>query len=185
MADQFDVDDDTEEPETEQPQTADSPLQSPHGTQFEQEHLQTHQKLIGWIDKPNIAVDLGDELLGEIGQAVLREYDIDDNSRSDWKEKSKKAMDLAMQVAETKNYPWPKASAVIYPLMTNAAIQFAARAYPAIVSGKEVVKGVVVGPDDGVPIIDPRTQQPVPNPQTGGPAWVEPPGAKLIRAGKI
>lgn len=162
---------------------SDTQLQSPPGTQFEDEHLKTHQLLMKWEKSVNIAKDLDDDVLGQIAQRVLREYELDVNSRNDWMEKSKKAMDLAMQVAEAKTYPWPKASNIIYPLMTNAAIQFAARAYPAIVSGKEVVRGCVVGSDDGVPLIGP--QGPIMNPQTGQPAWQVPPGAKRIRAQAI
>jgi chaperonin GroES len=58
-------------------------------------------------------------------------------------------MDLAMQVAQEKSWPWPKAANVKYPLITTAAIQFSARAYPAIVRGADVVKGQVIGPDEG------------------------------------
>jgi chaperonin GroES len=58
---------------------------------------------------------------------------------------------MAMQVREVKNFPWPKASNVKFPLLTVAAIQFQARAYPAIVDGSNLVKGRVLGPDpDGM-----------------------------------
>lgn len=145
-----------------------------------------HEKLFRWIASANICDELDDDILGQMGQRVSREYEIDNNSRSDWMAKSKKAMDLAMQVAETKQYPWPRASNVIYPLMTTAAIQFAARAYPAIIQNRNVVKGVVVGMDDGVPAINPQTgQPPLVNPQTGQPMWIVAPGAKRDRAGKI
>lgn len=139
-----------------------------------------------WIDAVNIADDLDETLLSAIGQRVVREYMIDVNSRADWVTKSTEAMKLAMQVAEQKTYPWPKASNVIYPLMTVAAIQFAARAYPAIVSGRNVVKGVVIGNDQGVPAVDPNTgQPPLIDPQTSQPMWIVEPGSKRLLAGKI
>jgi chaperonin GroES len=112
------------------------------------------ERLHRWANSNNIALEADgpdDNELIKIGALVCREYDIDENSRSEWLDKSEEAMKLAMQQAEPKSYPWPKASAVIFPLMTTAAIQFAARAYPAIIAGKEVVKGVVIGSDDGVP----------------------------------
>lgn len=172
---------DNAQPESEQP-PADDLSQAPDESGMPAHH----KKLIGWVDAINIADDLDDEKLNEIGQKVKREYDIDEMTRLDWVEKSKKAMDLAMQVSEVKNYPWPRASSVIYPLMTVAAIQFAARAYPAIVSGRNIVKGVVVGPDDGVPAVDPTTGGPMQNPQQPGQvAWLEEPGAKKMRAAKI
>lgn len=145
-----------------------------------------HKQLLAWIESDNIAEELEDDVLGEIGQKVVREHQIDVDSRSEWLERSKKAMDLAMQVAETKQYPWPKASNVIYPLMTVAAVQFAARAYPSIVSGRNVVKGVVIGSDAGVPAVDPNTgQPPLIDPQTNQPMWVVKPGEKRILSSKI
>jgi chaperonin GroES len=46
-----------------------------------------------------------------------------------------------------EEHPWPKASNVKFPLLTVAAVQFQARAYPAIVDGSNLVKGRVLGPD--------------------------------------
>jgi len=136
-----------------------------------------HQKLMDWMDSPNIATDMGDSELTALGLKVKDEYEIDRNTRSDWVEKSRKAMDMAMQVAEVKQYPWPKASNVIYPLLTTAATQFAARAYPSIINGKEVVRGVVIGDDSGQYKVDPK------NPQNK--QMLVPPGAKQALAFKI
>ena len=146
-----------------------------------------HQKLMGWIKAVNIADELDAELLSKIGERVYREYEIDVNSRSDWKEKTEKAMDMAMQIAKEKQFPWPKASNVIYPLMTTASIQFAARAYPAIVANRSVVKGVVIGNDDGEPQMGPNGQ-PVTMPDAQGQpviVWKRPPGSKQIIADNI
>lgn len=147
---------------------ADSRLQGPDPADVE--------RLKRWAASSNIVMlgrengdgepEISDEELDKLGMAVVRECTIDKNSRSEWEEKTREAMKLAMQVAETKQYPWPKASNVLYPLLTTAAVQFNARAYPAIVMGKEVVKGVVVGPDDGVPMAPPQ-QATQPQPQAG------------------
>lgn len=150
--------------------------------------IKHHQRLLNWIKSTNIAEDLPDETLIAIGTRAVREYKIDDTSRADWKEKTERAMDLAMQVAKEKSFPWPKASNVIYPLMTTASIQFAARAYPAIVTGRSVVKGVVIGDDNGEPEIDPQTGQPAMQPGPNGqpaPVWKSPPGIKQQRADGI
>ena len=125
---------------------------------------------------------------------MVDEYEIDKASRSEWEERHGKAMDLAMQVAGVKNHPWPKASNVKYPLLTTAAIQFAARAYPAIIQGTDVVKGKVVGADDGIPATDPQTGEPVmqegqpgEDGQPGEPqqVWEVEPGAKREKAERI
>ena len=96
---------------------------------------------------PNIAEMLEPEDLDRIGQRVIREYDIDKTSRADWEEMNANGMDLAKQILKVKNTPWPNASSVKYPLITTAAIQFAARAYPEIVQGSEIVKCRVLGKD--------------------------------------
>lgn len=50
---------------------------------------------------------------------------------------------------EKKSYPWPNSANIKYPLLTTAAMQFAARAYPALVPGPNLVAGLVVGKDEG------------------------------------
>lgn len=163
-------------------------------TQAQQPDAEQIQKLLGWIKSTNIAPDLDDATLHEMGDRVKREFEIDDNSRSDWKTKTEEAMDLAMQVAKEKQFPWPKAANVIYPLVTTASTQFAARAYPAIINGRSIVKGVVIGDDKGTPAIDPQTGQPViqpgpVNPETGQqtpvPVWQVAPGEKRTKADQI
>jgi len=146
-----------------------------------------HQRLIENIDHPNIAEELSDEELGPIGQKVSREFELDLGSRSTWETQARAAMDLAMQVNGKRQGPWPGSSDIIYPLMTTAAVQFAARAYPAIVQGRNVVKGVVVGDDQGQPMMQmgPQGPQPVMDPRTQQPAWIVAPGAKKERATRI
>lgn len=111
-----------------------------------------------WIGAKNIADDLDDEVRQRIAAQAKREYEMDDLSRGEWKTAYKSWLDFAMQVSEPKNYPWTNASNVIYPLITTAALQFNARAYPAIVMGRNVVKGSVIGDDRGVAEVGPDGQ---------------------------
>lgn len=106
--------------------------------------------LIANANEINLVHAVKPEALAKIGPKVVEEYKIDKESRvtAGWDEKHTAALKQAMQVKEAKNYPWPKASNVKYPLTTVAAIQFAARAYPAIVDGAAVVKGKVLGKPD-------------------------------------
>jgi len=148
------------------------------------------EKLMGLMRAVNIAEELEKDDLSKIGRRVVDEYKIDKQSRTEWEELNAKAMDLAMQVVEPKMSPWPGASNIKFPLLTEAAIQFAARAYPAIVQGKDVVKGKVIGADDGQPVIG-QDGQPVmvsdPNDPEGQPQpqWQVEPGAKRKRANRI
>ena len=125
--------------------------------------------------------------LKKIGYDVERKYQIDKRSRSEWEKSSNKAMDVALQVREIKNYPFEGAANIKYPLVTVAALQFGARAYPAIVDGNRVVKGQVMGRDDGVPEIGPDGQ-PVMVPGPDGqpqPQWKTPPGFKRAKADRV
>jgi chaperonin GroES len=98
-------------------------------------------------DMPNAAEILEDGELGNIGSQVTREYNIDKSSRDDWEKRARRAMDLARQKKDQKSWPWDGASNVKFPMLTTAALQFAARAYPAICDGPMIVKTQVLGDD--------------------------------------
>lgn len=138
----------------------------------------TLSKLLKYETSINIAEMLEDEQLEKIGSDVEREYKIDKKSRSDWEESAERAMDIALQVRKPKNYPFENAANIKYPLVTVAALQFGARAYPAIIDGNRVVKAQVLGRDDGIPA-DQQPQQGMPGqgmPQGMGPEQGMPPG---------
>ena len=144
------------------------------------------QHLVDQIDEINLAEDYPPDVLDKLGQLVLFEYNIDDTSRSDWKEKAEKAMKFTLQESEEKQYPWQHASNVIYPLITQAAIQFNARTYPAIIQNRNVVKGIVWGTDKGTPAtVDGKADgKPKLHPD-GSPVWLSAPGDKRKRADRI
>ena len=106
------------------------------------------EKLVANIQSINIAEDLDDSILDAISEQCYEDFGNDVESRSDWEENVEEWIKLANQVVEKKNYPWPNASNVKYPLVTVAAMQFAARAYPALVPASgNVVNCKVVGFD--------------------------------------
>jgi len=97
----------------------------------------------------NVAETLSKEKLIEIGKNCLEGFELDLKSRSDWEMCLQEWLDLANQTRENKTYPWPNASNVKYPLLSTAAMQFAARAYPSLVpSNGKIVKAIVIGKDD-------------------------------------
>lgn len=99
------------------------------------------------LETDNIAELLHDDDLRDIGLSVVDGYTQDENSRKEWRKMAQEAMDIAMQVAQEKTFPWPGAANVRWPGLTIAALQFNARAYPALVPGTDVVKCRVIGPD--------------------------------------
>lgn len=140
--------------------------------------------LLKYEAAPNIAELLDEEQLTKIGSDVEREYKIDKASRSDWEESSNRAMDIALQVRKPKNYPFDGAANIKYPLVTVAALQFGARAYPAIVDGSRIVKAQVLGSDQGIAIKD-DNGDPRLDPVDGQPLWEMPPGFKRAKADRV
>lgn len=96
-------------------------------------------------DEANVARLLSDEELAEIGNSLGEQIEMDENSRSDWLERNERWLRLAEQVTEPKNFPWPNASNVKFPLLNVAAIQFHARSFPALLGNRELVKTRRVG----------------------------------------
>jgi chaperonin GroES len=99
------------------------------------------------IESPNLAPLFPEDDLKAIGQYVHAAYQADVESREPWLRRNTAALDLAMQVQKDKNFPWPNASNVAFPLITIAALQFHSRAYPAIIPGANPVQVRVIGPD--------------------------------------
>jgi len=99
------------------------------------------------IEATNLCDQFDDGDLDAIGRAVVEGYKKDLESRSRWEKRMQSAMDLALQIQKDKSFPWPGASNVAFPLVTVAALQWHARAYPALVSGNDVVKCRVIGSD--------------------------------------
>ena len=111
----------------------------------EEEEPITMQAIL--MNATNVAEIMTDTELSAMAHKIETEYDIDKLSRTEWLKRSNDAIDLAKQVVKKKSYPWANASNIKYPLVTTAAIQFEARAYPALVNGKDLVKTKVNGFD--------------------------------------
>ncbi len=142
----------------------------PMGGPVRPEELKKDPKVFKFIGKPNIADKLDGDEKDKIAYKVIEGWKLDKNSRAGRENRMREAMDMAMQVVEEKNYPWPKASNVKFPLLTVASIQFAARAYPSLIQDGKVAKGKIIGKDEYMqPVIDPNTGEPAVDPQTGQP----------------
>lgn len=100
------------------------------------------------LESTNIAESLDEQQLRKIGQDAFAGYDLDEQSRTDWVKHVDEWTKLAKQTIEPKTYPWVGASNVKYPLLSTAAMQFAARAYPSLVpSNGRLVNAKAQGKD--------------------------------------
>lgn len=100
------------------------------------------------VRSPNICAEFDAADLKSIGDACAAGLAADEMSRSNWMRRNEAGMDLALQASKVKNFPWPGSSNVNFPLVTIAALQFHARAYPAILNSNDVVKCKVNGRDE-------------------------------------
>jgi chaperonin GroES len=109
--------------------------------------LKTKLKTEDIISCPNIVELLDEEDVKQIGYYTVQEFEADLMSRSAWEKRTEEAMKLALQVAESKSFPWPNSSNVKFPLLTIAALQYHARAYPVLIEGNTPVHCRVIGDD--------------------------------------
>lgn len=105
-------------------------------------------KTLELIEQTNIADNLDDDKLAKIGSDCKAAFDEDLKSRSDWQKDMEEWVKVTAQYRENKCYPWENASNVKYPLISTAAMQFSARAYPSLVPGDgKIVKSRIYGKD--------------------------------------
>lgn len=113
----------------------------------EQEILSIIDRLEARHAMVNIAEDLDQDVIDTIAAKVIDDFNTDKDSRDVWEESNRELMKLAKLEVEKKTYAGERVANVKYPIITNAAIQFAARAYPEIIKGADVVKPKIIGED--------------------------------------
>jgi len=95
----------------------------------------------------NLADEISEKELDNLGASIKAQVTLDDDSRSDWITRNDKWMELVTQVLDNKTYPWPGASNIKFPLIATAAVQFHARAHPALLGSAKPVKCKIIGRD--------------------------------------
>ena len=99
------------------------------------------------VSSANVAELLSAGDCALIADQIVDDWELDQSSRADWETRTKESLNLALQVVETKTFPWPNCSNIKFPLITIAALQYHARAYPALLPGPDVVKCRLFGQD--------------------------------------
>lgn len=93
----------------------------------------------------NLAASMDSEVLQKIAERAAQGYEADDASMAEWRKQSEVAMDLVRMVSQGGGWPFEGCSNLVLPTVANAVIQFAARAYPAIINDNKPVKARVIG----------------------------------------
>ena len=93
----------------------------------------------------NLAIGMSRDRLARIGERCGKGYEHDLSTMSEWKESSDEAMDLATMAQKKTTWPFENSSNLVMPMVAQSVIQFAARAYPAIINDNRPVKARVLG----------------------------------------
>lgn len=119
-----------------------------YGVEGEAKEPTGPEVLLRYAQMGDISEELDQEVIDKLGMDCSRGYDTDKASIADWLNELEETRKLANQETEgQKTYPWPNASNVKYPLITQAGLEFNARAYPALINDGNIVKASITGPD--------------------------------------
>lgn len=101
----------------------------------------------GFERSNNICDLIKDDQLDVMGNNLIDQINTDIMSRKEWLDNNDKWMELVSQVLEEKGYPWPNASNIKFPLISTAAVQFHARAFPALLGNNRPIRCKIIGRD--------------------------------------
>jgi len=93
----------------------------------------------------NLAEELDNQEVLNIGKSLIKAYEDDKASRKDWEDQYSKGLKMLGVVVEDRQDPFPGASGVHHPLMSEAATQFQARAISEMFPAGGPVKTQIVG----------------------------------------
>lgn len=99
------------------------------------------------MNSTNVMEFMEDDDIRHIGQCCKEGFEQDIRSREEWDQRTAEGMKLALQILTPKTEPWPGCANVKFPLITVAALQYHARAYPALIDTNDLVKVRVFGVD--------------------------------------
>ena len=93
----------------------------------------------------NLAEELPNQEVLGIGKSLIKSFEDDKSSRKDWEDQYSKGLKMLGVVVEDRQDPFPGASGVHHPLMSEAATQFQARAISEMFPAGGPVKTQIVG----------------------------------------
>ena len=93
----------------------------------------------------NLADAMDDKELQGLASELSSDFEMDQNSRSDWADAYVKGLDLLGLKAEDRTTPWPGACGVYHPILTEAVIRFQSQAIMEVFPASGPVKTKVVG----------------------------------------
>lgn len=96
----------------------------------------------------NLAEYMTDSELQAIASELIEAFETDKRSRSEWEMAYVKGLDLLGLKIEERSQPWPGASGVYHPILTEAVIRFQSSAIMEIFPASGPVKTDIIGKND-------------------------------------
>ena len=93
----------------------------------------------------NLAEYMEDDELESIASDLVEKYTSDKSSRADWERTYVDGMDLLGLKMEDRTTPWPGATGVFHPMLTEAVVRFQSQTIGEILPAKGPVKTSIVG----------------------------------------
>ena len=93
----------------------------------------------------NLAEALDDSTLGELSSELREQYEIDQESRSEWEEGYTKGLDLLGIQYQERTQPFQGASGVTHPIIAESVTQFQAQAYKELLPAGGPVRTNIMG----------------------------------------
>ena len=93
----------------------------------------------------NLAIDMDERTLKEMGMELIDEYKKDKTSRKEWEDAYIKGLDLLGTKYQEVTKPFKGASGVTHPLLAESVTQFQAQAYKELVPSDGPVRTQVIG----------------------------------------
>jgi len=100
-----------------------------------------------FIDNPNIAEDLDENLLLKLGSQVIEGFNADWDSMVGWRQVVEKGLELIKPEFKPKSEPWDNSANFKSPVIIDAALKFGDRAGAELLRGAELVKPRIIGDD--------------------------------------
>lgn len=108
--------------------------------------LDPQQDIMGPVEHgANLASVLTKEDLAKIAGDIIDLVDADKRSRSDWEKAYVEGLEYLGMKVEDRQEPWPGASGVYHPLMTEAVVRFQAQTMTEIFPATGPAKTAIVG----------------------------------------
>ncbi len=93
----------------------------------------------------NLADNLDEERLDEIGNTVIEKYQADKDSRSEWESMFERGFDLLGLKLEDTTEPFEGAATAVHPLIIESAVKFQSKASQELFPPKGPVRAQVLG----------------------------------------